>query len=133
MTTNLPDDLLQAALEVRLQAYAPFSGFLVGAALQTGSGKIFSGCNVENRSYGLTNCAERVALGSAVSAGCRDFETLAIATAGGVLPCGACRQVLVEFCNQLDVFLVDVEKNPDQPGYVQRYELSDLLPGAPSP
>ena len=132
MTTELPEDLLQAALEVRQQAYAPFSEFLVGAALQTTSGEIFRGCNVENRSYGLTNCAERVALGAAVAAGFREFDVLVIATSGGVVPCGACRQVLVEFCQQLTVFLVDVDKDPQAGGFVQSVELAELLPGSPT-
>ena len=132
MTTELPEDLLQAALAVRQQAYAPFSEFLVGAALQTTSGEIFRGCNVENRSYGLTNCAERVALGAAVAAGFREFDVLVIATSGGVVPCGACRQVLVEFCQQLTVFLVDVDKDPQAAGFVQSVELAELLPGSPT-
>ena len=132
MTTELPEDLLQAALEVRQQAYAPFSEFLVGAALQTTSGEIFRGCNVENRSYGLTNCAERVALGAAVAAGFREFDVLVIATSGGVVPCGACRQVLVEFCQQLTVYLVDVDKDPQAAGFVQSLELAELLPGSPT-
>ena len=132
MTTELPEDLLQAALEVRQQAYAPFSEFLVGAALQTTSGEIFRGCNVENRSYGLTNCAERVALGAAVAAGFREFDVLVIATSGGVVPCGACRQVLVEFCQQLTVFLVNVDKDPQAAGFVQSVELAELLPGSPT-
>ena len=132
MTTTLPDDLLQAALEVRQQAYAPFSQFLVGAALRTSSGQIFPGCNVENRSYGLTNCADRVALGAAVASGFREFDMLAIATSGGVVPCGACRQVLVEFCQQLTVFLVDVDKDPEAADFVQVVELAELLPGSPT-
>ena len=132
MTTTLPEDLLKAALEVRQKAYAPFSQFLVGAALRTSSGEIFSGCNVENRSYGLTNCAERVALGAAVAGGFREFDMLAIATSGGVVPCGACRQVLVEFCQQLTVFLVDVDKNPQAADFVQAVELAELLPGSPT-
>jgi len=132
MSSQLPEDLLQAALEVRQQAYAPFSEFLVGAALRTSSGEIFRGCNVENRSYGLTNCAERVALGAAVSAGFREFDALVIATSGGVVPCGACRQVLVEFCQQLTVFLVDVDKDPQTTGFSQSVELAELLPGSPT-
>lgn len=132
MSTKLPEDLLQAALKVRQQAYAPFSQFLVGAALRTTSGEIFAGCNVENRSYGLTNCAERVALGAAVAAGFRQFDALAIATSGGVVPCGACRQVLVEFCQQLPVFLVDVDKDPQAADFVQSVELAELLPGSPT-
>ena len=132
MSSQLPEDLLQAALEVRQQAYAPFSKFLVGAALRTSSGEIFRGCNVENRSYGLTNCAERVALGAAVSAGFREFDALVIATSGGVLPCGACRQVLVEFCQQLTIFLIDVDKDRQTTGFSQSVELAELLPGNPT-
>jgi cytidine deaminase len=132
MTTELTEDLLQTALEVRQQAYAPFSQFLVGAALRTKTGEIFSGCNVENRSYGLTNCAERVAIGTAVAAGFREFDTLVIATSGGVVPCGACRQVLTEFCQRLSIFLVDVDKDPQDADFVQALELADLLPGNPS-
>ncbi|MFP6671342.1 MAG: cytidine deaminase [Pirellulaceae bacterium] len=132
MSSQLPEDLLQAALEVRQQAYAPFSKFLVGAALRTSSGETFRGCNVENRSYGLTNCAERVALGAAVAAGFREFDALVIATSGGVLPCGACRQVLVEFCQQLTIFLIDVDKDPQTTGFSQSVELAELLPGNPT-
>jgi cytidine deaminase len=132
MSSQLPEDLLQAALEVRQQAYAPFSKFLVGAALRTSSGEIFRGCNVENRSYGLTNCAERVAVGAAVAAGFREFDALVIATSGGVLPCGACRQVLVEFCQQLTIFLIDVDKDPQTTGFSQSVELAELLPGNPT-
>jgi cytidine deaminase len=132
MSSQLPEDLLQAALEVRQQAYAPFSEFLVGAALRTSSGETFRGCNVENRSYGLTNCAERVALGAAVAAGFREFDALVIATSGGVLPCGACRQVLVEFCQQLTIFLIDVDKDPQTTGFSQSVELAELLPGNPT-
>jgi cytidine deaminase len=132
MSSELPEDLLQAALEVRQQAYAPFSEFLVGAALRTSSGETFRGCNVENRSYGLTNCAERVALGAAVAAGFREFDALVIATSGGVLPCGACRQVLVEFCQQLTIFLIDVDKDPQTTGFSQSVELAELLPGNPT-
>ena len=132
MSSQLPEDLLQAALEVRQQAYAPFSKFLVGAALRTSSGEIFRGCNVENRSYGLTNCAERVALGAAVAAGFREFDALVIATSGGVLPCGACRQVLVEFCQRLTIFLIDVDKDRQTTGFSQLVELAELLPGNPT-
>ena len=105
MTTELTEDLLQTALEVRQQAYAPFSQFLVGAALRTKTGEIFSGCNVENRSYGLTNCAERVAIGTAVAAGFREFDTLVIATSGGVVPCGACRQIIWELCGNIPIYI----------------------------
>ena len=105
---SLQDELIAAALETRLRAYAPESDFLVGAALATTSGQIFVGANVENASYGLTLCAERNAVGAAIARGQRDFSQLAIATAGGYPPCGACRQVLLEFCEDLPILLVDV-------------------------
>ena len=92
--------LVAAAREAAANAYCPYSGYPVGAALLARDGRIYTGCNVENVSYGLGNCAERTALFKAVSAGCRDFA--AVAVAGGsqraAAPCGACRQVLAEFC-----------------------------------
>lgn len=88
-----------AAWQARDNAYAPYSNFHVGAALLAADGRIFSGCNVENISYGLTNCAERVAMGAAVSAGVREFLAVAVVadTTVPISPCGACRQVLAEF------------------------------------
>ena len=118
--------LIASAVAVRQQAYAKYSDFLVGAALLAADGRVYCGCNVENVSYGLTNCAERTAVFSAVAAGQRQFELLAIASAGGVTPCGACRQVLAEFAPQLPIVLVDV----DRPGQVVEANLRDLLPGA---
>jgi cytidine deaminase len=93
------DKLLTAAWETRDQAYAPYSNFHVGAALLAADGRIFTGCNVENLSYGLTNCAERVAIGAAVAAGVRKFLAVAVVadTSEPISPCGACRQVLAEF------------------------------------
>lgn len=118
--------LIAAAIAVRQRAYARYSDFLVGAALLAGDGQVYNGCNVENVSYGLTNCAERTAVFSAVAAGQRKFALLAIASKGGVTPCGACRQVLAEFAPELPILLVDV----DQPGQVVEANLRDLLPGA---
>lgn len=91
--------LLSAAHEARRSAYAPYSHFAVGAALDTGDGHVFLGCNVENASYGLAMCAERVAVGTAITAGYRTFTTIAVAGPDGAVtsPCGACRQVLAEF------------------------------------
>ena len=93
------DVLVEAAWKVREKAYAPYSNFAVGAALLAADGRIFSGCNVENISYGLTQCAERVAIGVAVAAGVREFLAVAVVADAAVpiSPCGACRQVLAEF------------------------------------
>ena len=94
-----PRELVEEALAARALAYAPYSNFLVGAALLTSSGELFRGANVENASYGLTICAERVAIGAAVAAGAREVELLAVVTLPGASMCGACRQVLAEFAN----------------------------------
>ncbi len=93
------DSLVTAAWQAREAAYAPYSDFAVGAALLGADGRIFLGCNVENISYGLTNCAERVAVGAAVAAGVRSFQAVAVVadTSIPISPCGACRQVLAEF------------------------------------
>src|SRR5688500_2323070 len=95
----MPDkvQLIQAALAARMHAYATYSVFAVGAAILAANGRTFTGCNVENASYGLSICAERSAVFAAVAAGQRQFELLAVASPGGATPCGACRQVLAEF------------------------------------
>lgn len=115
--------LMDAAIEARTHAYAAYSNFAVGAAVLTTNGEIVRGCNVENASYGLANCAERTAIFAAVAGGQREFVALAIATAGGQSPCGACRQVLAEFCDDLPILLVDV--NGQQ---VHETSLAELLP-----
>lgn len=114
MSMSLPDDqmlaeLIQAARKAREAAYAPYSDYRVGAALRSPDGEVFCGCNVENVSYGLTICAERCAVGNAISAGCRHFDTLVVCTADGGSPCGACRQVLAEFGQQTRIVTVDAE------------------------
>jgi cytidine deaminase len=124
--TQVRDALVQAAIDVRQRAYARYSNFLVGAAILAADGKIYTGCNVENGSYGLTICAERAAVFNAVAAGQRQFQLLAIATTGGGTPCGACRQVLAEFAPELPILLVDVA----QPNAIVETNLRDLLPQA---
>jgi cytidine deaminase len=118
------DELIHAALDAQQRAYAPYSNFPVGAALRTAGGKIFQGANVENASYGLTICAERVAAAAAVAAGERDFAAIAIVSPGGVSPCGACRQFLAEFNPALRIVMVDSQ----QPDHGYQSTLDDLLP-----
>jgi cytidine deaminase len=120
------DELIARAIEIRQRAYAPYSKFLVGAALRTKGGKTYLGCNVENASYGLAVCAERSAVFAAITAGEKQLECMAIATQGGALPCGACRQVLSEFNPDLPIFIVDIDK----PEKIVEGNLWELLPGA---
>ncbi len=102
--------LIKRAKDARKNAYAPYSGFKVGAALLTSDGSIYTGCNIENASYGLTNCAERTAVFKAVSEGEREFETIALVgdSEGPTTPCGACRQVLLEFSDDMEVIMSDL-------------------------
>ena len=115
------NELIRAASYVKEKAYSEYSKFKVGAAIRTKEGKIFTGCNIENVSYGLSMCAERVALYKAVSEGYRAFDSLAISTSGAkpTLPCGACRQVLVEFSPHLHIYLDN---------HASYYNLPDLMP-----
>jgi cytidine deaminase len=119
------EDLLALADEAAANAYVPYSRFHVGAALLTKGGQVYKGCNVENVSYGLTNCAERTAVFAAVAAGARDFQAIAIVQGGGTeqpcWPCGACRQVLAEFNPDLEVIFREGEG-------VRVTSLRDLLP-----
>ena len=118
-----PQALLAAAVEARRGAYAPYSGFAVGAALAGADGSVWTGANVENASYGLSMCAERTALFHAVSAGARTFAAVAVAGPDGVatLPCGACRQALWEFAPGLAVVYADGAT-------VRSVPLAELLP-----
>jgi len=119
------EDLIALALEARKKAYAPYSHFLVGAALLAESGQIYTGCNVENASYGLSICAERVALFKAVAAGERRFKAIAVVTETMATPCGSCRQVLAEFGeDELQVIVADPE------GQMEVYTLGELLPAS---
>ena len=125
MTTDLAQ-LLTMAREARRRAYAPYSNYQVGAALLTASGEVYTGCNVENASYGLSMCAERVAVGNAIAAGERQFQVLVLVTSGSVpaLPCGACRQVLHEFCPDLTIVAHTID------GRRTVAKLNELLPHA---
>ena len=116
--------LIEEATVARENASAPFSKFKVGAALQTASGRVFHGCNVENCTYGLTVCAERVALLSAIAAGERKFTAVAVVTQSDQpgTPCGPCRQLLWEYCGDIDVTLANLK------GQRTDYKLSALLP-----
>lgn len=119
------DELIAAALSARVNAYARYSQYRVGAALRSEAGHVFAGCNVENASYGLTQCAERAAVTAAVAAGHTRFTALVIAGPGGCTPCGACRQVLAEFCAELPILIVDA----DQTERRVECNLRELLPG----
>lgn len=118
------DPLIAAALEVRENAHAPFSKFKVGAAVEDGTGRIHTGCNVENATYGLTVCAERVAIFKAISEGARRFRRVAVAADTGVLtpPCGACRQILWEFCGDVEIVLSNLH------GKTETFRLAELFP-----
>ena len=119
--------LVQAARSARAHAYAPYSGYAVGAAVLTDDGRVFAGCNVENASYGLSVCAERVAVFRAVADGARSIEAVAVVTQDGATPCGACRQVLMEFASKPEECVIWIA-TPDQ--IMARHTLSELLPNA---
>ena len=118
------DALTESALAARRNAHAPFSHFQVGAALEDDSGRIHTGCNVENATYGLTVCAERVAVFKAISEGARKFTRVVVAADTEVLtpPCGACRQILWEFCGDVELTLVNLR------GKTEMFHLKDLFP-----
>ncbi len=120
--------LIDLANEARRRAYAPYSNYLVGAALRTASGRIFTGVNVENAAYPSTICAERVAVFKAVSEGEREFDVIAVTTSNGGAPCGGCRQVLAEFGMQTIVLIAD-----ERGRLLQQTTVADLLPGAFTP
>lgn len=117
-------NLISEATEARKNAVAPFSKYKVGAALQTKAGKVYRGCNVENCTYALTVCAERVALLTALAAGERDFTAIAVVTQSDEpgTPCGPCRQLMWEYCGDIDVTISNLE------GKKIEYKLSELFP-----
>ena len=101
------NELIQKAIKMRSQALAPYSNYKVGAAVLTESGRIFGGCNIENSSYSLTICAERVALFKAISEGEKKFKALSVSTSNAGMPCGACRQVIWDICGNIQVLICD--------------------------
>lgn len=124
------NDLIAQSKVARENAYVPYSKFKVGAALLTEDGKVYHGCNIENSSYGLANCAERTAIFKAVSEGVKRFAAIAIVadTVGPCSPCGACRQVISEFCApDMPVYLTNLK------GDIQHTTVGELLPGAFTP
>lgn len=130
------EELMALARQARLGAYAPYSGFCVGAALECADGRVFTGCNIENAAYSVTNCAERTALFKAVSEGAREFTAIAIAGArrgekpdAPCAPCGVCRQALAEFCDPA-AFVVYLAAGGQA---VSRSTLQELLPHAFTP
>lgn len=118
------DSLVEAARQARENAHAPYSNFRVGAALHATSGRVFGGCNVENATYGLTVCAERVAIFKAISEGERGFDSIAVVTDTETLtpPCGACRQLIWEFCGDVPVILANLK------GKSETHQMRDLFP-----
>jgi cytidine deaminase len=118
-------ELLRTARLARAHAYAPYSRFCVGAAVLCGDGRIVPGCNVENSSFGLTVCAERVAIGAAIAQGATDFLAIAIAASPPAMPCGACRQTLVEFNPDMIVLIAGPD---DDSGETREMRAADLLP-----
>lgn len=118
-------DLIARAAKARGNAYCPYSNYSVGAAVLGADGEVYTGCNVENASLGLTICAERAALARMVTEGCRKVEALAVATKDGVAPCGACRQFIAEFCDDPQSVRVIVVDGSER---VSVHTLADLLP-----
>jgi len=124
MTHN---ELIASATYTRERAYAPYSNYKVGAALLGKSGRIYTGCNVENAAYGPSMCAERTAIFKAVSEGECEFAAIAVVTENGVSPCGTCRQVMMEFAPHMTVIIADTQGN------VRRTTVRDLLPDGFTP
>ena len=124
MTTEQTDELIREARSARDRAIAPYSGFHVGAALRTKAGRIIHGCNIENGTYGLTVCAERVALLTALASGEREFDAVAVVTQSErpSPPCGPCRQLMWEYCGDIEVILSNLD------GEAETMKLSDLFP-----
>lgn len=116
--------LIQTAVNMRNNAHAPYSDYKVGAAVETKTGEILGGCNIESSSFGLTCCAERTALYRAIAEGFTSFIALAVATENGGMPCGACRQIIWELCGNIPIHICDLD------GQIKTVYTKDLLPDA---
>ena len=116
------DDLIKTAIEMRTKAIVPYSGYKVGAAVQTNTGKIIGGCNIENSSYSLTCCAERVALFRAIAEGFTKFKALSVSTKNTGMPCGACRQVIWDLCGNKPIYICE------DSGLINTLDTKGLLP-----
>ena len=115
--------LIEAAIAAQSNAYCPYSEYKVGSAVVTPDGQIFSGCNVANASFGVTICAERIAIGSAVAAGCKEFHTVCVVTRDGGTPCGACRQFIYQFGDAIRVLIINNSTQQQR-----TFSISELLP-----
>ena len=122
MENILTTDLIKTAISMRSKAYAPYSNYKVGAAIQTNNNIIFGGCNIESSSYSLTCCAERVAIFKAISEGYKKFKALSVSTNNGGMPCGACRQVIWDLCGNIPIYICD-NKN-----LIKTLKTIDLIP-----
>lgn len=124
--SNSDEKLIESAINVRENAHAPFSNFKVGASLLTETGEIFTGCNIENATYGLTICAERTAIFKAISEGKKKFKKIAVVADTETLtpPCGACRQIIWEFCGDIEVILANLR------GTTKTFQMRELFPNA---
>ena len=118
------DDLIKLAIKMCAKAYAPYSKYKVGSAVEVNTGEIIGGCNIESSSYGLTCCAERVALYRAVAEGYNKFKSIAVATKNAGMPCGACRQVIWELCGDIPIYICNMS------GWIKTVTSRELLPEA---
>ena len=116
--------IIETAIKMCKRAYAPFSNYKVGSAVEVRSGKIIGGCNIESSSYGLTCCAERVAIFRAIAEGYNQFKSIAVATKNAGMPCGACRQIIWEFCGEIPVYICNMK------GLIKTISSSTLIPEA---
>ena len=120
----MKNKVIELAIKMREKSHAPFSNYKVGSSVETSAGEIVGGCNIESSSYGLTCCAERVAIFKAISEGYREFRSLAVATKNAGMPCGACRQVIWELCGDIPIYICNMS------GWIKTVTSRELLPEA---